>query len=210
MNILFIDTESTGKPTNYKAHYTDVECWPRCIQLAFEIADEKGNLLSSYSTLIYPSGWVVPKEEFFILHDLSTERCEAAGIKIETALEFLVGQIRSFDVQICVAHNIAFDYAVIAAEMTRCGKKADRKLERICTMEHGVNVCKIPFGADHRQWKNAQRGYKWPKLSELYQKLFDKEMEGGHDALVDVKACRECFFELVRRGVVSLPKLATT
>ena len=41
--------------------------------------------------------------------------------------------------------------------------------------------------------------YKYPKLSELYQKLFNKEPEGKlHDSSFDVQCLVECFKELVK------------
>ena len=54
--------------------------------------------------------------------------------------------------------------------------------------------CKIP----------GKYGYKWPTLSELHLKLFDFDFEGAHDALLDVKACAKCLFELERKKVVHL------
>ena len=49
-------------------------------------------------------------------------------------------------------------------------------------------------------------GYKWPSLSEAYEYVADAELEGGHDALVDAKACLRVFRYLVEKGVVSLDK----
>ena len=45
-------------------------------------------------------------------------------------------------------------------------------------------------------------GYKWPKLQELHKELFGYPFEGDHDALVDVRACVRCYFELRKREVM--------
>lgn len=45
---------------------------------------------------------------------------------------------------------------------------------------------------------------KWPKLGELYRFLFNKDFEGAHDAMFDVIALKECFFEMAKRGVIVL------
>jgi DNA polymerase III epsilon subunit-like protein len=45
-------------------------------------------------------------------------------------------------------------------------------------------------------------GFKWPKLQELHHILFKKQFEGSHDALVDVRACAKCYFELRKREVM--------
>ena len=60
-------------------------------------------------------------------------------------------------------------------------------------MKSSVHVCRIP---------SARGGYKWPNLTELYNYLFQTGFPEAHDALVDVKACADCFFELKRRGTI--------
>ena len=39
---------------------------------------------------------------------------------------------------------------------------------------------------------------------ELYTKLFGNGFDGAHDAMADIVATKECFFELLRRGIVRL------
>jgi len=68
-------------------------------------------------------------------------------------------------------------------------------MAKICTMMKSTSFCKIP-GANGRP--------KWPKLEELYHKLFNKSFAGAHNALADVEACAECFYELVRLGVITI------
>ena len=68
-------------------------------------------------------------------------------------------------------------------------------------MMKSTSYCKLPG-------KNG-KGFKWPKLEELYQVLFGKQMENAHDALADVMACKECFFELIKLGIITLPQPVT-
>ena len=42
----------------------------------------------------------------------------------------------------------------------------------------------------------------WPRLEELYRKLFGRNFAGAHDAMSDIQATKECFFELKRRGIL--------
>ena len=44
----------------------------------------------------------------------------------------------------------------------------------------------------------------WPRLQELYKKLFGQKFKGAHDSMCDVTATKECFFELVRHGVINI------
>lgn len=195
MNILFFDTETTGKPLNYNAKVTDLENWPRIIQLGFIITTDKGEEITRFESLVKPDGWEIPKEEFWIKHGYSTEKNEKEGIPMPDILNQFIGGIHTLDVGLVVAHNVAFDMNIIGAEMIRYQRKVGKPLKWACTMTEGTNVCKIP----------GARGYKWPKLEELVRFLFNKELEGAHDAMADVSACCECFFELVNRGAMKIP-----
>lgn len=57
-----------------------------------------------------------------------------------------------------------------------------------------TEFCQIPG--------NYRNNYKWPRLEELYMKLFKTRLKHAHDALEDVYACANCFFELKRLEVV--------
>ncbi|MCJ8276491.1 MAG: hypothetical protein MJK18_06600, partial [Bdellovibrionales bacterium] len=39
MKYLFFDTETTGLPKSYKAPYTDLENWPRVVQLSWLVTE---------------------------------------------------------------------------------------------------------------------------------------------------------------------------
>jgi DNA polymerase-3 subunit epsilon len=51
---LFFDTETTGLPKNWKAPVTDLENWPRMIQIAWILCDEAGNKLDTQFILLNP------------------------------------------------------------------------------------------------------------------------------------------------------------
>ena len=42
---LIFDTETTGLPRNYNAPISDSENWPRAVQIAWQLHNEKGALL---------------------------------------------------------------------------------------------------------------------------------------------------------------------
>jgi DNA polymerase III epsilon subunit-like protein len=100
------------------------------------------------------------------------------------------------DCSLLVAHNIDFDHPVLGAEMVRYKKRASKNLPRFCTMKTTSNICKISVP--------GRGGYKWPKLEELFDYLFQEGFEGAHDAGNDVTACRLAFFELRKRGLVNI------
>lgn len=204
MNICIIDCETTGKIIDPRLPFTEVDNFPRVIQAAWLIADtDTEETIYQSSFLIKPSGWTIPEETFWIMHGFSTEKSVAEGVDILPVLQEFINSLDTYNVGLIVAHNLSFDHSVLCAELYRHGLKSNRKPEKLCTMQVGTDVCKIPFGRDHRPWMN--KSWKFPKLLELYQKLFDKGFENAHDALSDCRAVKDCFFELVRRGVIQLP-----
>lgn len=63
-------------------------------------------------------------------------------------------------------------------------------------MKSSTDFCKIP----------NFYGYRYPKLQELYIKLFDVDFENAHDAFSDISATLKCFKEMVKRRIISIPK----
>ena len=51
---LIFDTETTGLPRSYNAPLTDFDNWPRMVQLAWQLHDAFGNLISSNSVIVKP------------------------------------------------------------------------------------------------------------------------------------------------------------
>lgn len=196
MHILFFDTETTGVPKDYRASYTDVDNWPRVIQLAWILSDVEGNVITQQCDLIYPNGWTMPTEKFWIDNGYSQEKSEANGIPIEAALHDFYNAKLMADVLCC--HNLSFDHRIVWAEFIRAGREPRSGMHKICTMQKSTSYCKLP--------SPTNRGYKWPKLEELYQFLFNKNFDGAHDAMADITATKECFFELLKRKVISIPE----
>lgn len=189
---VFFDTETTGLPKNWKAPVTDTDNWPRVTQLAWQVYDESGNLLSERCDLIKPDGWVIPDEAFFRENNMSTERCEREGVALGEILKDFIQQVDAADY--LVAHNMAFDEKVIGCEMVRMNSNFKEEPKKLCTMQESVSFCRIP----PFKWGT----YKWPKLIELHEKLFDEGFDGAHDALADVSATARCFFKLKEKGVL--------
>ena len=194
-SILFFDTETTGVPKLYKAPITNSSNWPRLVQLAWIMADKNGNVLKKKSVIIKPSGFTIPSDAAAV-HGITTERAQREGQPLDTVMEEFMN-----DMQLAasvVGHNIDFDMHIVGAELYRLDMDYDLLMDKpcTCTMKSSTDFCAIPnpntyFG-----------GYKWPSLQELYRKLFDRSFEDAHDALADITATKDCYFELKRRGVI--------
>lgn len=187
---LFFDTETTGLPRNWKAPVSDLNNWPRLVQLAWLYYDKDGNKLSGNNFIIKPEGFSIPSDAARI-HGISNERAMREGAVLQSVLnEFqtLISQSSHL-----VAHNMSFDEKIVGAEFLRKNMtNAISAKNRICTMEKSTNFCKL----------DGPYGYKWPKLSELHYKLFGTGFEEAHNAAVDINATAKCFFQLKKIGVL--------
>ncbi|MFN7600706.1 MAG: hypothetical protein ACK5R0_04835, partial [Bacteroidota bacterium] len=57
---LIFDTETTGIPRNKTAPLTDFENWPRLVQIAWQLHDFDGKLLTQQNYLVKPDGFDIP------------------------------------------------------------------------------------------------------------------------------------------------------
>jgi len=189
MHLIF-DTETAGLPLYRNAPGTDTRAWPRLVQIAWLLCDEGGKTVRRECFVIRPDGFAIPPDVVKV-HGITTSAALRSGVPLRTALD-VFGQdaARSSTV---VAHNMAFDGGVIAAECTRVGVANPLSgIPSICTMEASVGFCGI----------RRPGGLKWPTLAELRRVLFGSVYPGVHDAGNDAAACARCFFELKRRGII--------
>lgn len=126
---LVFDTETTGLPKKFNAPMTDVNNWPRITQLAWEAYNDEGKVFASYSQLIKPDGWEIPKEKFFLDNNMSTERCEAEGVPMQHAIYSIITLMDQC--KYLIAHNMAFDHPVLGAEMLRYNMRPKNKSVKI-------------------------------------------------------------------------------
>lgn len=191
---LFFDTETTGLPISWNAPISDFSNWPRVVQIAWAHYDENGKEIKTKSYIIKPEDFFIPIESARV-HGITTEIAHEKGIELKAALNEFARAIK--DAQFLIAHNMSFDEKIVGVEYLRKNMKNNLQfIKKICTMESSVDFCKIP-GKDK---------YKFPKLDELYFKLFNTHFSNAHNALVDVRACAKCFFELQKLGVIKYPE----
>jgi len=191
---LFFDTETTGVPRDYQASITDSSNWPRLVQLGWIVTDDHGRVLKKGNHIIKPEGFIIPSGAASV-HGITTERALAEGESLRDVLdEFMADLDNAYMV---VGHNVSFDQHIVGAELYRMGYGTCNRIITIqstCTMEIGTDICKIgPFRFG---------SYKWPKLQELYRTLFGFEFDGAHDAMADITATKQCYFEMCRQGII--------
>jgi DNA polymerase III epsilon subunit-like protein len=191
--ILFFDTETTGLPQFYNAPITQVNNWPRLVQLAFIEYYEDATLAANHNYIIKPVGFSIPRDATHI-HRITNEQAQTEGRDLTQVLDIFVNAIT--ESSILIAHNFDFDRNIVGAEFVR--KEFDTKpiltKRSFCTMKNKdiVNFCRI----------SGKNGYKWPKLEELHYKLFNQKFSDTHDASIDISATAKCFWELLGRGII--------
>lgn len=187
---LFFDTETTGLPRNWKAPVTDLNNWPRLVQLAYLYYDADGKKIMGGDVIIKPEGFTIPTDASRI-HGITTERAMEEGLALRDVLHDFFGLVA--EAEVLVAHNISFDEKIVGAEFLRNQmENIIPAKKKICTMQTTTDFCAIP----------GPYGNKWPKLSELHYKLFEANFEEAHNAAADINATARCFWELRRRGLV--------
>ena len=189
---LIFDTETTGLPKRWNAPISDMDNWPRCVQLAWQLHDNKGDLISNHSYLIKAKGFDIPYEAEKI-HGISTDLANEIGKNIDDVLELFINDYKTAG--FLVGHNLKFDINIIGAELYRKGYEIDISKKDVldtCS-ELTAEVCKLPGGRGGK--------FKYPTLLEIYSTLFKDKFMEAHNASADVEATSRVFFELVRKGV---------
>lgn len=95
-----------------------------------------------------------------------------------------------------VGHNIEYDESVINYELQRLNRRGDYHPQKtLCTMKSTVDFCALP---------GRGIGFKFPKLNELYKKLFWEYFEWAHSAIYDVEATVRALEKLLKMDVITM------
>jgi DNA polymerase-3 subunit alpha len=195
---LIFDTETTGLPRNWSAPITDTDNWPRCIQIAWQLHDELGNLIEHQDYLVKPEGFNIPYDAERI-HGISTELAQQDGISLQEVLEKF--NIALSKAKFIVGQNLGFDVNIMGCEFHRMGIQSSMGSMPIldtCT-EITASLLKLPGGRGGK--------FKLPTLTELHQYLFGTPFSEAHNATADVEATTRCFLELINRKVFTKEEL---
>ncbi|WP_395076831.1 DNA polymerase III subunit alpha [Flavobacterium sp.] len=195
---LIFDTETTGLPRSWSAPITDTNNWPRCVQIAWQLHDEMGNLIEHQDYLIKPERFNIPYDAERI-HGISTELAQEEGVLLQEVLEkFNVALTKT---KFIVGQNVGFDVNIMGCEFHRAGihsKMVKMPVLDTCT-EVTASLLRLPGGRGGK--------FKLPTLTELHQYLFKVPFSEAHNATADVEATTRCFFELIRTKVFTKQEL---
>lgn len=197
---LFIDTETSGFV--HKTLPLDHESQPHLVQIAM-LLRESGKEVA-HANLVVKCPVEVP-EKARAVHGYTQERTMLVGVGIPEACSLLMEMC--YPVDRIIAHNAAFDRAILEIALTRRGclipwAKGNRQW--FCTMEAAEPHCRIPATPAQIRAGFKKRGeFKQPKLEEALQILLGERLENAHDALADVRGCARVYDWLQARKEVA-------
>ena len=198
MNILFFDTETTGFSNSNLP--VDDPAQPHIVQIAAQLCREDGAIVGGFSFIVDPGishGITIPTRAAEV-HGITDEVAAALGMSVEFALSAFLHLYQRAG--LVVAHNIKFDRAIVETAIARHYKRPmPLRKPLFCTMEAATPIIALP-PTDRMRAAGFTKS-KPPKLAEAIRHFFDEPLDGAHDAMVDVIACRRVFFRLREMGV---------
>ena len=208
MKVLVFDTETTGLPTEKNPSIMDTDKWPHIVQLSYIYYDtETKTTIDCRDYIIKIPTNVIISPESIAIHKITSAICDDEGVSIKAVLGKFNACLNECD--LVVGHNISFDKRVIMVESIRNTMKqyfttiGVRKPE-YCTMKNSVDLCKIPVTS-----KDGEVYFKFPKLSELHNHLFNCVPKGLHNAMADVLICLRCYVFIKHKYDITTDSSAT-
>lgn len=195
MIALFFDTETNGIKTwqnpNFQLHL---------VQLGAIMQTLEGRVYGELNLVNRDAG-DIPIEASNI-HGIMTETAKAIGIPKTLIDETFAQLIRQSD--IIVAHNIDYDLDVLKDDMPESWAAVQNK-PRFCTMDGNLYIVKAPL-TDKQKYYFSSKGpkpdapYKRPSLTETHMHYFGVPFEGAHDAMADIRACRDITLAMLEQA----------
>jgi len=208
MIIAIFDTETTGLPKTKILNIENLDLWPHIVQFSYILFDTTNNeVVKIVDSIIKLESGVIISEESSNIHGITNEISLKKGINIGKVIKDFFQNI--IHVDLVVAHNMSFDLCMVKAELLRLvisDKNIENKEKQIfsdyfvklekqknlyCTMQESIDLCNI-----EAKFRNGDTYIKFPKLSELYEKLFGEIPNNLHNSLNDVIVTLRCFMKL--------------
>ena len=210
--VLVFDVETSGllpKKDKSNPNHIPIEAYPHILQLSYALYDISSNQLSdTYDTYINVKKEVEISDKITELTGITRRSCNKGVSMVEALTSFYKAYISS---DVIVAHNIDFDKKMILVELERNRPEIIKNtpecmtifnstyeelngVEHYCSMRKGTVITNIIVPS---KYPGKPPSLKWPRLNELYAKLFDGEtVDGLHNAMVDVLVCLRCYMKM--------------
>lgn len=208
---LLFDIETTGLPINRHAPPEDFKNWPYPVQIAWLLFDDEHKLIE-HNNFYLKQSVEIPADATSI-HGITTAMMLEKGIEPSNVYDNFKKAIDK--TEYIISHNTDFDIPILHCDFLRNRMQWTLSNNRIfCTMKTGASFCKIGR-------RRPDGEYKWPTLTELYQKCFypeysmkilsDMTLDSNlHNANIDAALVAQCFFKLKELGFLKEFEYKTT
>lgn len=194
---LIFDTETTGLPVfnetgfyrfpNYK-HLNKYNP-ARLVSISWILANDKMELVKHVYHVIRPLDFTIDNSSKAVeIHGITSEIAEEQGVPWHTMYDEFIQDLNQCHT--IVAHNIQFDVSIMLSEMYRYNKE-----NGIATFIEKNRMCTMKMG------KAAMNQTKSPKLSALYEYLYNKPLENAHNASYDTLYCYKSFAKMMQPAI---------
>jgi len=199
--ILFFDTETTGIR---KGGFI-----PRVVQIGAMLTDNEGKVVGELNLLLQPEGFLNIPVEASNVHGFSTEFVKKYGVDRYMGLSAFFAMMEQADT--VVAHNAEYDMDLLQIETdyykdihndAQAGtiwQDILNEAKVFCTMLNSRDLMKLPLSEAQASFfkdKGIDQKYKNPRLQEAHIHYMGYDFEGAHDAMADVRACKDVYFKL--------------
>ena len=208
MRRLVFDTETTGLLPKVKLlNEETLPLFPYSVQFSYIVYEDETNTILKMRDFIVrlPQGITI-SEESIKIHGITNEISSRDGVSIERVIDEFIQDYNAADS--LVAHNLNFDLTVLQADMMRLINSNQLNYNKTksyknfiaslntskkcyCTMQESIDVCNIKA-----YYKDGREYIKFPKLSELHDKLFQSVPNNLHNSMNDVIVCLRCFYKM--------------
>ena len=211
MKLIIFDTETTGLPKSKIIDTISLKLWPYIVQFSYIMYDtELNTILKIKDSIIKIPDTIIITKENSDIHGITNEISKEKGQDINLVIFEFIEDCNNSD--LLIAHNMEFDINVLKVEILRQqlvnklfidnkninNKNIDNNylvnlsiIKKYCTMQTTIQLCNIK-----KINNNGKEFIKFPKLSELHEKLFNTIPKNLHNSLNDVIVCLRCYYFL--------------
>jgi DNA polymerase III epsilon subunit-like protein len=155
------------------------------LQLAYIIVDNNYNIVTEVNQYIKNT---ISCNSAYPIHKITIDDLRNNGIDLYDVIEEFIKNLENCN--IIVGHNIQYDLNCLIKNT----RKYDIKIKTNNVVNH--NIFSNITIQDTMSLATKKLGQKF-KLTKLYEYFFNKEFEGAHNALGDVKATLACYERLM-------------
>jgi len=206
MRVLVFDTETTGLPKTKIMSPDTLNLWPHIVQFSYVIYDINLNdIVGSSNNIVKISEELTIPEDSVKIHGITKDISNMKGSHLNIILKDFFYHLRNVD--LLVGHNVSFDINMVKVELMRMiylnESQDETKLYKTdlhlltnfknicCTLKDSIQLCKI-----ETLDKYGKPYFKYPKLVELHQKLFESTPNNLHNSFNDILITLRCYVKM--------------